>query len=99
MSKGKRAEIVEAMARAIYYAAAMQHGLTKPWAVLSEENAGRYRGQAEAALAIARKACAEIARNACLVPPDGGAPTKTESEMCDRAAEAILALTSEGTKG
>ena len=54
------------------------------------------RQRAEAALDIALKAAAEIARNACLVPPDGGAPTETESEMCDRAAAAILALTSEG---
>lgn len=37
-----------------------------------------------------RKECAEIARNACLVPPDGGSPTEEESLLCDRIAEHIL---------
>lgn len=36
---------------------------------------------------------AGIARNGCLVPPDGGSPTDDEREMCDRIADAILALT------
>lgn len=49
-----------------------------------------------AILDIAGKAFAEVARHACLVPPDGGSPTKEESEMCERVASAILALTSEG---
>lgn len=38
-----------------------------------------------------REACAVVAENACLVPPDGGSPTKEESEMCDRAAAFIRA--------
>ena len=37
-----------------------------------------------------RKRCAEIARNACLVPPDGGSPTAEEAELCNRIAEDIL---------
>lgn len=39
-----------------------------------------------------RKACAYIARtrNGCLVPPDGGSPTKEEAQMCDDIAECIL---------
>jgi hypothetical protein len=36
-----------------------------------------------------RRACAQIAENACLVPPDGGSPTEDESRMCGRAAEFI----------
>jgi len=90
-----RAEIVDAMAEAM-------HRTDRPhdleWNALPEQTRLAYRVLASAALDIALKAAAEIARNACLVPPDGGAPTETESEMCDRAAAAILALTSEGTK-
>lgn len=37
-----------------------------------------------------RKACAYIARNGCLVPPDGGSPTEEETQMCDDIAERIL---------
>lgn len=82
MSSDKRAEIVEAMARE------MLGRVNAP-----EQEIYRVAGDLAD---IALKAAAEIVRNACLVPPDGGAPTKTESEMCDRAAAAILALTSEG---
>lgn len=38
-----------------------------------------------------REACARIAENACLVPPDGGSPTEAEAEMCNRAAQFIRA--------
>jgi hypothetical protein len=30
------------------------------------------------------RAAADIAKNGCLVPPDGGSPTQDEAEMCDR---------------
>lgn len=35
---------------------------------------------------------AEIARNACLVPPDGGSPTEAEVSVCDTAYQRILTL-------
>jgi hypothetical protein len=40
----------------------------------------------------ALRAAAAIARNGCLVPPDGGSPTVAEAEMCERIADAILRL-------
>ena len=36
--------------------------------------------------------CAAIARDGCLVPPDGGEPTQAEYEMCQEIAQAIEAL-------
>ena len=39
---------------------------------------------------IGRRAAA-IARDACLVPPDGGAPTIDEASVCDEASRRILA--------
>lgn len=41
---------------------------------------------------MALKAAAGIARNGCLVPPDGGSPPDAEAEMCDHIADAILKL-------
>ena len=44
--------------------------------------------------AIRRKAleeAAKIARNGCLVPPDGGDPTEAEVMLCDEIASRILA--------
>lgn len=38
------------------------------------------------------RTAADIARNGCLVPPDGGSPTVAEAEMCERIADAILRL-------
>jgi hypothetical protein len=38
-----------------------------------------------------REACAEIAFNGCLVPPDGGSPTEAERLMCEDIANAIRA--------
>ncbi len=40
----------------------------------------------------ALRRAAAIARNGCLVPPDGGSPTEAEAEMCDRISDQILAL-------
>jgi hypothetical protein len=52
--------------------------------------------QAEAQLAKARvnalREAAYVARNACLVPPDGGNPTEAEAAVCDEAYIRILAL-------
>jgi hypothetical protein len=42
-----------------------------------------------------RGACAKIARDGCLVPPDGGSPTEEEADMCDRIATLILARSAE----
>lgn len=40
----------------------------------------------------ALKEAAEVASNACLVPPDGGSPSEVEREVCEVAAARILAL-------
>jgi hypothetical protein len=37
-----------------------------------------------------RERCARIARDGCLVPPDGGSPTEAEADMCRDIANAIL---------
>ena len=54
------------------------------------------RGSLKAPLATARddalREAADIARYACLVPPDGGSPTGAEADLCDVAAEHILSL-------
>lgn len=42
---------------------------------------------------------AYIARNACLVPPDGGNPTEYERLVCDEASRRILALRDQKEKG
>jgi len=36
-----------------------------------------------------RERCYWLAKNGCLVPPDGGSPTEDEAYMCDRIADAI----------
>lgn len=36
-----------------------------------------------------RKRCAQIARNGCLVPPDGGSPTEDEAALCEEIARRI----------
>lgn len=41
-----------------------------------------------------REACAFIAFNGCLVPPDGGSPTEAERLMCEDIATAIRARNS-----
>ena len=46
---------------------------------------------AEAREAALREA-AYVAFNACLVPPDGGNPTKSEADVCEEAYRRILAL-------
>jgi hypothetical protein len=43
--------------------------------------------------------CAEIACNACLVPPDGGSPTEEERLICEAASRNILALLPSNQKG
>jgi len=47
--------------------------------------------RAEARLADAYERCARIAENACLVPPDGGSPTRGETDVAMSAASAIRA--------
>lgn len=44
---------------------------------------------AAAVTAIERQRCAEIARNGCLVYPDGGSPTEDEAALCDEIARRI----------
>ena len=38
-----------------------------------------------------REACARIALDGCLVPPDGGSPTEDERLMCEHITAAIRA--------
>lgn len=47
------------------------------------------RSYAEEAVRMEREACASIALNACLVPPDGGSPTEEERLVCEEAARRI----------
>jgi hypothetical protein len=65
------------------------------WSEVSQRNYQRAKA-AEQALATARadalREAAYIARNACLVPPDGGNPTEQEVAVCDEAYRRILAL-------
>ena len=44
-----------------------------------------------AALLAALRDTVHIARNGCLVPPDGGSPTEAEAELCDEIADRIKA--------
>lgn len=46
-----------------------------------------------ARLRAALKEAERIARDGCLVPPDGGSPTEAEAQMCDDIADRIAALT------
>ena len=50
----------------------------------------------ERARNAALEEAALIARNGCLVPPDGGSPTKDETDVCDRIESQIRALISKG---
>lgn len=62
--------------------------------ILNAVASGQLVPKADANLAVAealRKA-ASVARNACLVPPDGGNPTEDERVVCDAAGDYILAL-------
>lgn len=53
----------------------------------------QYTGEAdENARKHALRSAAAVARDGCLVAPDGGSPTDDEREMCDRIADAILRL-------
>lgn len=45
--------------------------------------------QVAAAVLAEREACAHVAADACLVPPDGGSPTEAEYEVAKAAAERI----------
>lgn len=51
----------------------------------------RLREKLKTARADALTYAARIARDCCLVPPDGGAPTEAEREMCSHVADVILA--------
>lgn len=42
--------------------------------------------------AEALKEAAKVAREGCLVPPDGGSPTQAETDLCDEIERRILAL-------
>ncbi len=53
---------------------------------------GRHRKCGEAVMAAEaaeRNRCALIARNGCLVPPDGGSPTEEERLLCEEIERRI----------
>lgn len=52
----------------------------------------------QAMVAAALRNAAYVARNACLVPPDGGNPTAAEAAVCDEACTRILALIPENAQ-
>lgn len=54
----------------------------------------QYKAGAEAM----REAAAMVALNGCLVPPDGGAPTAEEAEMCASIAQQIRSIPVPGRK-
>jgi hypothetical protein len=70
------------------------------WRNVSATAKQQYQREVRAALAavapLIRRAALEeaarVARNGCLVPPDGGSPTEAEADMCDRIAATIRAL-------
>ena len=57
-----------------------------------EAEVARLRGAAVRAV----KQAAYYARHACLVPPDGGAPTPEEAALCDEASRRILMMLEPG---
>ena len=57
----------------------------------SEETKQVARDAWFAAVLAEREACAVIAYNGCLVPPDGGSPSEAEVMLCDAIAAAIRA--------
>lgn len=57
-----------------------------------------YRARVAEAVEAEREACARIAREGCLVPPDGGSPTEEERIMCEGVATAIRNRTAEGER-
>lgn len=62
------------------------------WKTSGEGSAhGRIVDAIERAIREEREACAWIAENACLVPPDGGCPSEDEQLVAERAAKAIRA--------
>lgn len=50
-----------------------------------------WQDQAKKATLAEREACAVIAYNGCLVPPDGGSPSEAEVMLCDAIAKEIRA--------
>ena len=52
-----------------------------------------HEAQLAEAVAAAYEAASYVARNACLVPPDGGSPTAEEAAVCEEAYKRIRDLT------
>lgn len=59
------------------------------------------RARANRAIRLVVEACAKVARDACLVPPDGGSPTEAERRVAQAAHDNIRAafLPPEATDG
>lgn len=61
-----------------------------------DDGAGRIADAILADITLAvrreRERCAHIARNGCLVPPDGGSPTEGDSRNLEAAGAALLKL-------
>lgn len=90
-----RDALVEQMAEAAYSA-----GIAPwPWEKMSEGGKAVWLVMLDAALTVAEEVvrsdeaaeCQRIAREACLVPPDGGSPTSEEKACCDAMEAAIRA--------
>ena len=63
-----------------------------PMVVYTEEEMIDAANEAEATgIRRATERAARIAREGCLVPPDGGSPSNAEREICDAIAARIMA--------
>lgn len=82
-------EAQEAVARAINAVGCIQNFYKCP--VKSNCVCREMAAALTAAAPFFAEACAKIARDACLVEPDGGSPSEDECRVADTAAERILA--------
>jgi hypothetical protein len=57
----------------------------------NDDGTNRLEAFAKLVAAKEREACAHIAFNGCLVPPDGGSPTEDERLLCEHIAHTIRA--------
>ena len=70
-------------------ARAVEHLRARLNAMLEQYQAGQ-RFSYDSGRNDERSRCAKVARNGCLVPPDGGSPTEDEAAMCEEIARRIL---------
>jgi len=75
-----------------YQALQAEIGILRTEKHADAEAIGHLQSQLAKAREDALREAAYVARNACLVPPDGGNPTEAEAAVCDEAYIRILAL-------